>query len=164
MKRFGILLAVLVIALAVTACGSDSDDNPADGVASSSSTNEFGFETSIIAKPDSSFTFDDVKATGWKSSKELPADLLEGVSAVWFGFFQQKNLEVWIYESHAAAKEHGTGPAEEIVSATRGVSAGGAGPYMKQTTQFRAYGVVGNLLVLCETEVTVCEDFANALP
>jgi hypothetical protein len=105
-----------------------------------------------------------VKSTGWKSPKEFPADELEGVSAVWFGFYQQKNLEVWIYDPHEDAKKFGTEPATEIVKASRGVSGGAAGPYMKQTTHYGSYGVVGNLIVLCETEVAICENLANALP
>jgi hypothetical protein len=156
-----ILAAITVTILAISfGCGSESSNS----VASSGDTNDFGFEISITTKPDSIFSIDDVKSTGWKSSKEFPTDELEGVSEVWFGFFQQKNLEVWIYESHDEAKRLGTVPAEEIVAATRGVSGGGAGPYMKQTTHFGAYGVVGNLLILCETDVEVCEDLANALP
>ena len=146
----------------VTACGSDAASD--SGVASSAGTNDFGFDISITTKPDSIFTIDDVKSTGWKLSKEFPADQLDGASAVWFGFYQQKNLEVWIYDSHEDAKNLGSGPAEDIVAATRGVSGGGAGPYMKQTTHYGAYGVVGNLLILCESEVAVCEDLANALP
>ena len=143
------------------ACGSDSTET----VASSGDTSDFGFETSVTARPDSIFTIDDVKSTGWKSSKEFPADELEGVSAVWFDFYQQKNLEVWIYDSHEDAKKFGTEPATEIVKASRGgVSGGAAGPYMKQTTHYGAYGVVGNLIVLCETEVAICENLANALP
>jgi hypothetical protein len=147
----------------VVACGGDSGSGN-DGVGASDDTNAYGFDVSITAKPDSVFTIDDVKSTGWKSSKEFPTDELEGVSAVWFGFFQQKNLEVWIYDSHGDAQRLGTDAAEEIVAATRGVSGGGAGPYMKQTTHFGAYGVIGNLIVLCEVEVAVCENFAEALP
>jgi hypothetical protein len=157
--RLTVLAALLVL---VIACGSESATD--SGVANSDETNDYGFEISITTNPDSMFTIDDVKSTGWKSSKEFPADQLEGVTAVWFGFYQQKNLEVWIYDSHDDAIEFGTGPAEEIVAATRGVSGGGAGPYMKQTTHYGAYGIVGNLLVLCESDVAVCEDLANALP
>ncbi len=156
-----IVIAAL-IALAI-ACGSESNDS-ATTAPDSAATNDYGFDVSMTAKPGSTFTIVDVKAAGWKSSKELPADQLEGVSAVWFGFYQQKNLEVWIYETHEDAVDLGTGPAGEIVAATRGVSGGGAGPYMKQTTHFGAYGVVGNLIVLCEVELAVCESFANALP
>jgi len=157
--KLTVLAALLVL---VIACGSDSTTD--NGVASSGETNDYGFEISITARPDSIFTIYDVKSAGWKSSKEFPADQLEGVSAVWFGFYQQKNLEVWIYDSHKEAIGLGTGPAEEIVVATRGVSGGGAGPYMKQTTHYGAYGIVGNLLVLCESDVAICEDLANALP
>ncbi|MCZ6539445.1 MAG: hypothetical protein O6922_06435, partial [Chloroflexi bacterium] len=94
----------LTVVIAGIACGSDSDT----GIASSGSTNEFGFETSIIASPDRIYTIEDVKTTGWKSSKALPTESLEGVSAVWFGFYQQKNLEVWVYESHEEAMTLGT--------------------------------------------------------
>ena len=160
---------ILLVILVSLACGSESpaaeaDSTTADDTAISGDTNDFGFEISMTAKPDSIFTIDDVKSTGWKSSKELPADLLEGASAVWFGFYQQKNLEVWIYDSHEDANTLGSTPASEIVAASRGVSGGAAGPYMKQTTHYGAYGVVGNLIILCETELTICEDLAAALP
>ena len=161
MSRPVLCAAALFLTIASAACGSDSG---AGGVASSGDVNEFGFETSIIASPDRVYTIDDVKTTGWKSSKELLAESLQGVSAVWFGFYQQKNLEVWIYGSHEEAKWLGTAPAEEIVAATRGVSGGGGGPCMTQTTHFGAFGVIGNLVVLCETDVAVCENLANALP
>jgi len=35
---------------------------------------------------------------------------------------------------------------------------------MKQTTHFGAFGVIGNLVVLCEIDVAVCENLADALP
>lgn len=158
------LTILAALFLLVVACGSDTAVDSGGAPAASDDTNDFGFDVSITARAEAVFTIDDVKSTGWKSSKEFPADELEGVSAVWFGFFQQKNLEVWIYDTHKEAVGLGTGPAEEIVAATRGVSGGGAGPYMKQTTHFGAYGVVGNLIVLCEVEVAVCESFADALP
>ena len=160
--RISLVVGLVLVFAVFVACGSDSDSESSD--VASKNTNDYGFEISTITKPDSVFSLDDVKSTGWKSSKEFPPDQLEGVSAVWFGFFQQKNLEVWFYDSHSDALELGVGPAEEIVAATRGVSGGGAGPYMKQVTHYGAYGVVGNLLVLCEKEVLVCEDFAAALP
>lgn len=163
------LVMIAALLLLAAACGSDSpaaeaESNAADDAAMAGDTNDFGFEISMTASPASIFTIDDVKSTGWKSSKELPADLLEGASAVWFGFYEQKNLEVWIYDSHENAKTLGSTPASEIVAASRGVSGGAAGPYMKQTTHYGAFGVVGNLIILCETELAVCENLAAALP
>lgn len=159
---FVTLLLISALAVLAAACGSDSTSAPADD-ADSNDVNEFGFVTSVIVNADSIYTVDDVVAAGWKSSKELPADLLQGANEVWFGFYQQKNLEVRVYGSHEDAKSLGIGPAEEVIARTRGVSGGGAGPYMKQTTQYSGYGVIGNLVVLCELEVDVCEDLAAAL-
>lgn len=160
MLKSVVIAALIVFAIA---CGSDSNDLAA-AAPDSDDTNDYGFDVSMTAKTGSTFTIDDVKAAGWKSSKELPAERLEGATAVWFGFYQQKNLEVWIYDDHEEAVKLGSGPAEEIVAATRGVSGGGAGPYMKQTTHYGAFGVIGNLIVLCEVEVAVCESFGDALP
>ncbi len=156
-----LLLAATVVLIAALACGSDSPSAPASD--SAGNTNEFGFETSVVANANSIYTVDDVANVGWKKSRELPAESLEGAKEVWFGFYQQKNLEVRVYDSHQDAKSLGTGPAEEVVARTRGVSDGGAGPYMKQTTQYGGYGVVGNLVVLCELDVEVCADLAAAL-
>ena len=118
---------LLLFTMLAVACGTDSGDAPgAGGSDSTSDTNEFGFETSVIAKESSIYDVDDVEAAGWKRSRELPSDELDGVSEVWFGFYQQKNLEVWTYESHAAAREKGSPLASQIVARTRGVSGGGA--------------------------------------
>ena len=157
MMLFGVTIWFVVVVLG---CSGQSE---IEDIASES-TNQYGFEVSTFSRSDSVFTIDDVKSTGWKFSKELPHDQLSGVSAVWFGFFQQKNLEVWSYESHLSALELGVASAEEIVETTRGVSGGAAGPYMKQSTHYGAYGVIGNLLILCEQAVSVCKEFAEALP
>ncbi len=158
------LIAVGLLAAAI-ACGSDpSDGAPASGgQPESGGISDFGFETSVIANTSGAYTADDVEAVGWKRSRQLPNDELAGVNEVWFGFFQQKNLEVWVYGSHDDALSLGSPLAQDIVAKTRGVSDGGAGPYMKQTTHYAGYGVIGNLLVLCEHDVEVCSDLADAL-
>lgn len=164
-KGLWVLLSpLLALALLAVACGTDSAaPDTGDAPASGGNVSDFGFETSIVANADQVYTVDDVVQVGWKRSRELPADLLEGASEVWFGFYQQKNLEVRVYASHDEANRLGSAPADEVVARSRGVSVGAAGPYMKQTTQYAGYGVVGNLVVLCEFEVEVCADLAAAL-
>ena len=159
MKWAAPLIGILVV-VTVVACGTDPDSDPGDEVASSGDTNDFGFKTSIITDPDGIYSIDDVTAAGWKLSEEIPADHVEGVSAVWFGYYQQRNLEVWIFASHDDAGRYGTRPAEDLVAEARVV----AGVANKPRIQFSAYGVVGNLVILCEFEIAVCENLASALP
>ena len=49
---------------------------------------------------------------------------------------------------------------EALVAEARAV----AGVATRPRIQFGSYGVVGNLIILCELEMTVCENLADALP
>ena len=94
--KFLLLLVVLTtISIPIVACGSSNgepllnDDPELDAVQ--------------ITLPDSVFTADDVAAVGWKKSKELSPETLPGVTSVWYGFYQQRDVEVRVYASQGEA-------------------------------------------------------------
>ena len=83
-----IVFIVLIIALIGISCGGSdesADDPDLDAVQ--------------ITLPDGVFTADDVAAVGWKKSKELSPETLPGATSVWYGFYQQRDVEVRVYES-----------------------------------------------------------------
>jgi len=125
-------------------------------------------------------TVDDVVAAGWTKSRQYPVETLPGVSEVWYGFFNQKDIEVRVYPSPEDAREHGVGPAQEAVD--RGERSFGAnrallrlqyGHEGKWTTgelsdlvsllrtRYAAYLVADNLVLLCETDLAACEDLVG---
>ncbi|MDA1280084.1 MAG: hypothetical protein O3B95_08600 [Chloroflexi bacterium] len=92
------------------------------------------------------FTVDDVVAAGWKNSKELSAETLPGASSVWYGFFQRRDVEVRVYESHESAIASGMGPAD--VATGRGKPAPFAvGGISATRTSYVTYAIVGNLIL-----------------
>ena len=125
-------------------------------------------------------TVDDVVAAGWTKSKQYPVETLPGVSEVWYGFFEGKDIEVRVYPSPEDAREHGIGPAQEAVdSGERSFGDNRAllrlqyGYEGKWTTgelsdlaatlrtRYAAYLVAGNLVLLCETDLAACENLVG---
>lgn len=128
-------------------------------------------------------TVDDVVAAGWTKSKQYPTEALPGVSEVWYGFFEGKDIEVRVYPSPEDAREHGIGPAQEAVdSGERSFGDNRAllrlqyGHEGKWTTgelsdlaatlrtRYAAYMVAGNLVLLCETDLVACENLVGHMP
>ena len=52
---------------------------------------------------------------GFKQVKELDKNYLEGVQEVWFGYYDKRDLEIRIYDSHKAALQLGVKPAREAI-------------------------------------------------
>ena len=128
-------------------------------------------------------TVDDVVAAGWTQSREYPVETLPGVSEVWYGFFEGKDIEVRVYPSPEDARKHGVGPAQEAVDAgkrsfgdNRALLRLQYGHEGKWTTgelsdlvsllrtRYAAYLVAGNLVLLCETDLAACEHLVGHLP
>ncbi|MEE8046466.1 MAG: DUF6810 family protein [Dehalococcoidia bacterium] len=142
MRRLS-LVAFAIIAVAAFACGSE-------GVA------EDGFEGSLIVNPDSTYVLDDLTGAGYKKPKLIELEDKPNVQEAWFGFFDQKNVEVVFYASQKDAIEHGIPFAKEIVGAERDMSVGGQ-------TRFVAYAVAGNVLLMCEFPEDTCENLIAQL-
>ena len=78
-------------------------------------------------------------------------ELLAGVTEAWFGFYNQKDIEIRVYASHQIALDEGVEPAELAVGKDA------AAWQKKNPVRFDAYAVVGNVVMLCELEVASCE-------
>lgn len=116
-------------------------------------------ELSLVVRPGRVYAVEDVVAAGWKRSKEFSTETVPHSTEIWYGFFNRKDIEVRVYASHDDALEHGVPLAEEAVArigAQRGawnlLDFGGA-----SIAKYQAYAVAGNLVMLCETELAVCE-------
>jgi len=128
-------------------------------------------------------TVDDVVAAGWTKSKQYPIETLPGVSEVWYGFFEGKDIEVRVYPSSEDAREHGIGPAQEAVDsgersfgdnrALLRLQYGHEGKWTAGElsdlaatlrTRYAAYMVAGNLVLLCETDLAACENLVGHMP
>jgi len=165
----GLLLSGALAILLVAGCGSPDKppaptaETPAEVTAEP--VERAAGELSVIVWPDGTYAIDDVIAAGWKKSKQFSTETVPYATDIWYGFFNRKDIEVRVYESHRDALEHGVPSADEAVARTgaqrggwRLLDFGGAAK-----TKYQAYAVVGNLVMLCETELAVCEDLIEQM-
>ncbi|HIF72487.1 MAG TPA: hypothetical protein EYQ61_08050 [Dehalococcoidia bacterium] len=158
--HFTILVAILGTALtmvAVTGCGS-GDSGWSDDT-SFVATDEDSIQ---ILQPNGVFTADDVEAAGWKNSKELSPETLPDATSVWYGFYQQRDVEVRVYESQATAIASGQEIAD-VATGRRKPAPFASGGISSTRTSYSAYAIVGNLILLCEIKIEDCQGLINGI-
>ncbi len=150
-------LAISILALAaVVGCGSGDGDVASDTPAISDE------DPVQILQPGGVFTVDDVVAAGWKNSKELSPETLADAMSVWYGFYNQRDVEVRVYESHELALSSGKPPADEATG--RGKPAPFAvGGISATRTSYTTYAIVGNLILLCEVKIEDCQGLLDGI-
>ena len=148
------LLALISLVLVVVAPGcTDSDDNSVGDAVDAPTS-------SSIFHADKTFTTDSFMAAGWKKSKEYDTATVPESTEIWYGFFNQKDIEIRFYQSHESALEHGVPLAQESLQMDAGARIGGVNTVR---TGYSAYAVAGNAVMLCELDVSSCETLINAL-
>ena len=167
-------LVSLVVAgsFLITACASEeaptptqvSDEQPAAAASLASEADTQQVDEAPILRPDRTYTLDDVMAAGYKKSKEYPIDTLPHATAVWYGFFNQKDIEIWVYPTHEEAVEFGTGPADEATGREWRKGGGEKGAGTKAMSTYGAYLIAGNMVFLCELDVANCESLVENMP
>ena len=151
--RKRILLATFTLTLGVLiACGcqnSTSEDPSA----------KEGVGTSSILLSDRNFTPDAFVKAGWKKSKQYDTTTVPESTEIWYGFFNQKDIEIRFYETHEAAIELGIPAATSSIEGAVKRSKGGklldfsGGSF----TGYADYLVAGNAVLLCEFDRTRCD-------
>ena len=150
-----VIWAMLIFAIA--ACGSE-------GSSSEAGSDEAGAAAAIVLA-DKMFTTDSFVAAGWKNSKQYDTETVPGSTEIWYGFFNQKDIEIRFYESHEAAIEFGVVSASESIEGAVKRSKGGnlldvsGGSF----TGYADYLVAGNAVLLCEFDRTRCDELVTGL-
>jgi hypothetical protein len=148
---------MILIPAIFAGCGS-SDGN--DQISADEAYEPYAREPIQILKPDGVFTIEDVFAAGWKKSKELSPETLPGATGVWYGFYQQRDVEVRVYESQASAISDGQDIADETTGRSK------PNPYASTgltRSSYLAYGIVGNLILLCEIKIEDCQGLLESI-
>ena len=147
-----ILLATFTLTLGILiACGgqNSTSEDP--------SAKEGG--TSSILLSDRNFTPDSFIQAGWKKSKQYDTATVPESTEIWYGFFNQKDIEIRFYETHDAAIELGIPAATSSIEGAVKRSKGGklldfsGGSF----TGYADYLVAGNAVLLCEFDRTRCD-------
>lgn len=154
------LLPGLLLVLAV-ACGGGDGGDDAGGSTNDTPDEEVSaglFDAPLIVKNDATYSIDELVSVGYKKSRQIDTEALPNAQDAWYGFFNQKDIEVWVYDSHQAALDFGVGPAEEIFGVKRAPTSGiSVLPTERFVNRYAAYAVFGNLVMLCEDELATCE-------
>ena len=153
MLRLRLLALISLVLVVVAPACTDSDDNSVGDAVDAPTS-------SSIFHADKTFTTDSFMAAGWKKSKEYDTATVPESPEIWYGFFNQKDIEIRFYQSHESALEHGVPLAEESLQMDAGARIGGVNTVR---TGYSAYAVAGNAVMLCELDVSSCETLINAL-
>ena len=153
--RLSILVSLLIIAIASACTDKDTEsaDIPVEALADA-------FTSPSIFHADRTFTTDSFMAAGWKKSKEYDTATVPESTEIWYGFFNQKDIEIRFYQSYDSALEHGVPLALESLKKDPGARIGGVNTVR---TGYSAYAVVGNVVMMCELDLSSCETLINAL-
>ena len=139
------------------ACGGDTTSTlEADNSGASTGV----LEDRLITRPEAVFTMDDLVTLGYKKSKSFDTSTLGGASEAWYGFFNQRDIEVWVYESHDEALSSGVPLAEKVITKEPGQT----DPLIPVVNRYPAFAVAGNLMMLCERDLATCEGLISKLP
>jgi hypothetical protein len=155
---------LLLLSVVIIGCGSDDTAPPP---ASSSGAADSELEVFPVLLPERVISFDDFVSAGWKKSREYDVDTVPGATEIWYGFFDQKDIEIRFYASHDAALGQGRESAESAIDRKLrqggqvGASNRGAGS--TGVTKYGAYVVAGNTVMLCELDVKTCTDLVDAI-
>ena len=95
---------------------------------------------------------------GFKQVKELDKNYLEGVQEVWFGYYDKRDLEIRIYDSHKAALQLGVKPAREAIDNNKVVF-----NTSNKYSGYADYLVVGNAVLLCQRELASCLNLTKTM-
>lgn len=151
LAALGLLLAS---GAAMTGCAGDTNGRAAE------QAREAEQALSVVLAEDRTFTISDLQGAGWKRSKDFSVETLPHARTAAFGFFNQRDVEVWVYDSHDDALRHGRAPADEAIARRPGQT-----DYLiPVVNRYHAYAVAGNLILLCEVELADCEQLIARLP
>lgn len=152
------LLSLLLLSATLTvlvACGSGESSN--DSV----STSNNGEDVAPVLRIDETFTVENFETAGFKLSKEFDTETVPLATNVYYGFADRRDIEIRKYADHADAMSAGVESALAILGRSPpSNSAGGIITSGNNRTSYHAYLVVGNMVMLCQTDISVCENLA----
>lgn len=154
-----ILIAMLLSVSAVASACASSERKP---LANDESVIGIDEQPVQIVQPDGVYTAEDVEAAGWKNSKELPPETLPDAESVWYGFYEQRDVEVRVYGSQQLAIDSGQEIAD-VATGRRKPAPFASGGISSTRTSYSAYAIVGNLILLCEIKIEDCQGLINSI-
>ena len=148
-------IVLLIFFIALIACNGENElkekENPIIEPTAGSSH--------LITRSTEIFNTDSFIKAGWKKSKQYDTETVPKSTEIWYGFYNQKDIEIRFYNSHQQAIEFGVPAAEASIEGAIKRSKGGklldfsGGSF----SGYANYLIAGNAILLCEMDLSACE-------
>jgi len=172
-NKFILIAFSLIIILGSYGCGGSSNEL-------SIGDEDGGILTSRIANEGSIYVIADFVAAGLKKPKSLKSDAVDKktgeaitpeATEVHLGFFKSsmgpKDVEVRFYKSHSDAITYGVPAAEKTINTvlafTNALIEVKSSESATSTAGYGAYIVTGNVIMICQGQIEVCDEVAAGL-
>ena len=142
-------LLTLITTILLTSCGNNSETIDI----------KEEIKTSLITNIDLNYEIKDFVDAGWKENKKLDNTGFKSTEGIWYGFFNRRDAEIWIYDSHSSAIEYGLKYAEEAIN-KRPTNRDPTNP---TSIRYHAYLITGNTLILCEDNLEDCIELLSKI-
>ena len=148
-----IVLSIFFIAL--IACNNANELKEKENLITETTANS----SHLITRSTEIFTTDSFIKAGWKKSKQYDIETVPKSTEIWYGFYNQKDIEIRFYNSHQQAIEFGVPAAEASIEGAVKRSKGGklldfsGGSF----SGYANYLIAGNAILLCEMDLSACE-------
>ena len=148
-----IVLSIFFIAL--IACNNANELKEKENLITETTANS----SHLITRSTEIFTTDSFIKAGWKKSNQYDTETVPKSTEIWYGFYNQKDIEIRFYNSHQQAIEFGVPAAEASIEGAVKRSKGGklldfsGGSF----SGYANYLIAGNAILLCEMDLSACE-------
>lgn len=159
LRSAGIAALLLLTAVVLAACGSD-DSSTETFIGAAADEDQ-----ALIVRTGETFTVDQFETAGFKLLKEFDVDTVPLAQNVYYSFSERRDIEIRKYASHADANSAGVESA--LAAIGRSPNSNSGGDIITSTgnhTSYHAYMVAGNMVLLCQTDISACENLVNAIP
>ena len=170
-KTLKLMFSLSIIIFSIACGGSEEQDL---------TTEDGGVLKSRIINPDNTHSVSDFEIAGLKKPKSLQADAIDkktgepitpGAKEIYLGFYKSslgpKDVEIRIYESHDEALTYGVPSAEKTISTvvafTNALIETTSAESATSTAGYGAYVVIGNTIMICQSQIEVCDELIASL-
>ena len=169
-NKFKILTFSFVLMLSLVSCGGDEEKTGLDILS------DEGLVVGRIINEESTHSLVNYETAGLKKPRSIQADAIDkktgnpvtpNATEIYVGFYKStmgpKDVEVRYYASHADAITYGQPPADKTIAMGHeaGGAVKGAGTFAKSS--YGAYIISGNVVVLCQVQIEVCDELVAGL-
>jgi hypothetical protein len=149
--------------LFLVSCNNDNNLPESTNAIENSATESEELTEFPIYNSGKTYTLESFTSVGFKKSKEYPTDTVPLSKFIYYGFFNMKDIEIRFYENHSDVLSEGLKHAESSITRPKQKGGGLKGAGTFSIKGYGAYVIAGNTVMLCELDISSCEDLLRAM-